>query len=114
MLLTGAYPFYSAIGSESASLLTLFAIAGFAAAFTNGTFASIMADLFPARVRFSGVIGHFSTWGVAVITEPDDAGGDDGGGSSGIGGMELLLLALLAIARRNRGCRGCGVRSWSI
>ena len=36
------------------------------------------------------------------------------GGSSGIGGMELLLLALLAIARRNRGCRGCGVRSWSI
>ena len=68
----------------------------------------------PASVRFSSVIGHFSTWGVAVITEPDDAGGDDGGGSSGIGGMELLLLALLAIARRNRGCRGCGVRSWSI
>lgn len=63
----------------------------------------------PARVRFSGVIGHFSTWGVAVVTEPDDAGGDDGGGG-GSSGVELLLLALLAIAGRNRGWRRCGAR----
>lgn len=60
LLLTGAYPFYSAIGSGAANLLTLFAIAGFAAAFANGTFASIMADLFPARVRFSGVALAFN------------------------------------------------------
>lgn len=65
LLLTGAYPFYAAIGAESTNahstnLLGLFAVAGFAAAFTNGTFASIMADLFPTRVRFSGVAAAFN------------------------------------------------------
>jgi MHS family proline/betaine transporter-like MFS transporter len=60
LLLTGAYPFYAALGTESVNLLTLFATAGFAAAFANGTFASIMADLFPTRVRFSGVALAFN------------------------------------------------------
>jgi hypothetical protein len=56
----------------------------------------------PARVRFSGVIGHFSTWAVATIAQPDEAANDDnGGGGSGSMGIELLLLALLAWARRN-------------
>jgi sugar lactone lactonase YvrE len=65
----------------------------------------------PARVRFSNVVGHFSTWGVAIVTEPADAGDDDGsgsggsGGSSGIGGVELLLLVLLAFAGRGVRCR---------
>jgi hypothetical protein len=58
---------------------------------TNGT---------PARVRFSGVIGHFSTWAVATIAQPDEAAGDGGGGSGSMG-IELLLLALLAWVRRN-------------
>ena len=60
LLLTGAYPFYAVLGTGTASLLTLFSFAGAAAAFANGTFASIMADLFPARVRFSGVALAFN------------------------------------------------------
>jgi hypothetical protein len=57
----------------------------------------------PASVRFSSVIGHFSTWGVAVITEPDDAGGDDGGGSSGIGWHGVAVA---------RPACNCATESW--
>lgn len=57
----------------------------------------------PARVRFSSVIGHFSTWAVATVAQPGDDGHGDGHGGGGGGsiGIELLLLALLAWARRN-------------
>lgn len=55
----------------------------------------------PARVRFGGVIGHFSTWAVATVAQPDDDGDGDGHGGGGSIGIELLLLALLAWARRN-------------
>lgn len=60
VLLTGAYPFYAALSVRAVGLVPLFALAGIAAAFANGTFAAILADLFPTRVRFSGVALAFN------------------------------------------------------
>ena len=55
-LLAGlAYPFFHALVQHSASPILLFAMAGLAAALCNGVFASVLADLFPTKVRFSGV-----------------------------------------------------------
>ena len=51
----GAVPAYQAIVGKSAPLWQLFLLIGLSAAFTHGTFAAIMADLFPTEVRFCGV-----------------------------------------------------------
>ena len=37
------------------NIVVLMTIAAFAGAFVNGTFAFVTADLFPTRIRFSGV-----------------------------------------------------------
>ena len=50
-----AYPFFRAVADRTLDLGWLFFLAGLAAAFVNGSFAMIAADLFPTRVRFSGV-----------------------------------------------------------
>ena len=50
-----SYPFFSALAAGSLAPVPLFVLAGAAAALINGTFAMILADLFPTRVRFSGV-----------------------------------------------------------
>jgi MFS transporter, MHS family, proline/betaine transporter len=54
-LMVLAFPFYSALAGRSASLTLLMVLAGVCAAFVNGTFAVILTNLFPTRVRFSGV-----------------------------------------------------------
>lgn len=60
LLAAAAWPFYHALVSKSVGLITLFVLAGIAATFANGTFAAILADLFPTRVRFSGVALAFN------------------------------------------------------
>jgi len=55
VLVLGAYPFFAALTAHSMNILALMAIAALAGAFVNGTFALITADLFPTRIRFSGV-----------------------------------------------------------
>ena len=55
LLLLFAYPFYSALAGRSANLTLLLALAGFCAGFTNGSFAWLLADLFPTPIRFTGV-----------------------------------------------------------
>jgi MHS family proline/betaine transporter-like MFS transporter len=50
-----AYPFYAALESRSADLTILLVAAGLAAGLTNGSFAVLLTDLFPTRVRFTGV-----------------------------------------------------------
>ena len=50
-----SYPFFLALADRSLGLVPLFLLAGLAAALINGTFAMVLADLFPTRVRFSGV-----------------------------------------------------------
>jgi MFS family permease len=50
-----AWPFFRAAEAHSASLLTLFALAGVVGSICAGTVIVICADLFPTRIRFSGV-----------------------------------------------------------
>jgi MHS family proline/betaine transporter-like MFS transporter len=55
VLALGALPAYRAIVNHTLPLPGLFLIVGLSACFTHGTFATILADLFPTEVRFSGV-----------------------------------------------------------
>jgi MFS transporter, MHS family, proline/betaine transporter len=55
ILALGAYPFYAALNGHGLNIIVLMTIAALAGAFVNGTFAFITADLFPTRIRFSGV-----------------------------------------------------------
>lgn len=55
VLAAGAYPFYAALSAHSANIFLLMTLAALAGAFVNGTFAFVTADLFPTRIRFSGV-----------------------------------------------------------
>jgi MFS family permease len=54
-LMVLAFPFYGALAGRSVSLTLLMVLAGLCAALVNGTFAVILTNLFPTRVRFSGV-----------------------------------------------------------
>jgi MHS family proline/betaine transporter-like MFS transporter len=55
LLMLSSYPFFAAAAARSVGLLPLFAAAGLVAALCNGTMSGIAADLFPTRIRFSGV-----------------------------------------------------------
>lgn len=55
LLMLGAFPFYGALASRSVGLTTTLVVAGIAAGLTNGSFAVLLTDLFPTRVRFTGV-----------------------------------------------------------
>ncbi len=48
-------PFFHALIDRSVDVVPLFVLAGLVASLINGTFAMVLADLFPTRVRFSGV-----------------------------------------------------------
>ena len=50
-----AWPFYSALAAHAGNPILLLVLAGLAAGLVNGTFAVLLTDLFPTRVRFSGV-----------------------------------------------------------
>ena len=60
LLLLFAYPFYVALEQRSVNLTLLLAIAGICGGLTNGTFAVLLTDLFPTRIRFSGVALGFN------------------------------------------------------
>ena len=55
LLLILAYPFYLALQAHAVNLTVLLVLAGLAAGFTNGSFAVLLTDLFPTRIRFTGV-----------------------------------------------------------
>jgi len=60
VLLLSSVPFFNAAASHSVGLLTLFACAGVAASLVNGPMCGVAADLFPTRIRFSGVAVSFN------------------------------------------------------
>jgi MHS family proline/betaine transporter-like MFS transporter len=55
-----AFPFYSALASHTIDPVWALALAGLCASLVNGTFAVLLTDLFPTRVRFSGVALGFN------------------------------------------------------
>jgi MHS family proline/betaine transporter-like MFS transporter len=55
-----AFPFYSALAARSLSPTLLMVLAGLCASLVNGTFAALLTDLFPTRIRFSGVALGFN------------------------------------------------------
>jgi MFS family permease len=50
-----AYPFYAALATRAVDLTLLLTLAGLVAGLTNGSFAYLLTDLFPTRIRFTGV-----------------------------------------------------------
>ena len=55
LLAAGAVPAYLALVEHGLPIWAMFLLIGLSACFTHGTFAFLLADLFPAEVRFSGV-----------------------------------------------------------
>jgi MFS family permease len=55
LLIVLAWPFFRAAEEHSVSLIALFALAGVVASICAGTVIAVAADLFPTRIRFSGV-----------------------------------------------------------
>ncbi|MBS1817653.1 MAG: MFS transporter [Acidobacteria bacterium] len=60
LLALGAWPFYSALAARSVNLQVALIAAGLVAGLTNGSFAVILTDLFPTRIRFTGVALAFN------------------------------------------------------
>jgi MFS family permease len=55
LLMVFALPFYGALEARSANLTLICIAAGLCAGLTNGSFAVLLTDLFPTRIRFTGV-----------------------------------------------------------
>jgi MHS family proline/betaine transporter-like MFS transporter len=55
LLLVFAYPWYAALQTRAVDLTVLCVLAGLTAGLTNGSFAVLLTDLFPTRIRFTGV-----------------------------------------------------------
>ena len=55
-----AWPFYTALETRAVSLTLLLGAAGLVAGLTNGSFACLLTDLFPTRIRFTGVALAFN------------------------------------------------------
>ena len=60
VLILLAFPFYTALANHSGNPTLLLVLAGTCATLVNGTFAVLLTDLFPTRVRFSGVALGFN------------------------------------------------------
>ena len=59
-LLIFGYPFYAALAAKPASPTALLVGIGLVAGFINGVYACLLTDLFPTRIRFSGVALSFN------------------------------------------------------
>jgi MFS transporter, MHS family, proline/betaine transporter len=55
-----AFPFYAALAGRAMNPTLLLVLAAVCASFVNGAFAVLLTDLFPTRVRFSGVALGFN------------------------------------------------------
>src|SRR5262245_18229831 len=55
-----AFPFYSALANRALDPILMLALGGICAGLVNGSFAVLLTDLFPTRVRFSGVALGFN------------------------------------------------------
>ncbi len=75
-LMVLAFPFYNAIEARSLHPTVLLTLAGLCAGLVNGSFACILTDLFPTRVRFTGVALVVQR-GLHALQRLDAAGGHE-------------------------------------
>ena len=79
MVMLGSYPLYTALLSRSVNPFALFTMVAVACALVSGTFSTIAAELFPTRLRFTGlaisynlasIVGGFgplvTSWSIGV------------------------------------------------
>jgi len=100
LLLVFAYPFYLALESRSVNLTLLLVLAGLAAGLTNGSFAVLLTDLFPTRIRFTGVALGFNVSftlfsGTAPLVATSLVGGTGQMASPAFLMMACALIALV-------------------
>jgi hypothetical protein len=55
-----AFPFYHALAARAMALTIVLVLGGVCGGLINGTFAVLLTDLFPTRIRFSGVALSFN------------------------------------------------------
>ena len=55
LLLVGCWPWYMAVVEHTAPLIVLLVLAALGPSFVSGVFGAVIADLFPTRVRYTGV-----------------------------------------------------------
>jgi len=60
LILLLAYPFYHALETRAIPLMPILVLGGMCGGLINGSFAVLLTDLFPTRVRFSGVALSFN------------------------------------------------------
>jgi MFS family permease len=60
LVLLLAYPFYHALEARTMALTTVLVAGGLCGGLINGSFAVLLTDLFPTRIRFSGVALSFN------------------------------------------------------
>lgn len=71
LLLVLSYPCYAALAAHAGNLTVILMLAGLAAGLTNGSFACLLTDLFPTRIRFTGVALVFNiTFSIFSGTAP--------------------------------------------
>ena len=76
LLMALALPFYGALEGRTANLTLVCIAAGLSAGLTNGSFAVLLTDLFPTRIRFSGSGAHLQRE-LHALQRHGAAGGDD-------------------------------------
>jgi len=60
LILLLAYPFYHALETRAMALALILVLGGVCGGLINGSFAVLLTDLFPTRIRFSGVALSFN------------------------------------------------------
>ena len=60
LILLFAYPFYHALDTRAMELTLILVLGGACGGLINGSFAVLLTDLFPTRIRFSGVALSFN------------------------------------------------------
>lgn len=107
MLLVLAYPFYAALEARTLNLTLVLMLAGIVGGLTNGSFAVLLTDLFPTRIRFSGVALAFNIAftvfsgmaPLAATTLIRDTGSSAAPAAIIAGGAVLALAASLWLGR---------------
>ncbi|MGH8216977.1 MAG: MFS transporter [Steroidobacteraceae bacterium] len=110
LLAVFCFPFFDAAAGNTVRLIPIFIGAGLAASLCNGPMAGIVADLFPTRIRFSGIavsfnlaFSLFSGTAPLIATVLVAATGSPTGPAYFMLGCGLVTLIAMFFIRRHEG-----------